>query len=273
MKVWDPLYYDQNCVMQYRTALRMLNSITIDRSESVLDIGSGSGKITYDISCMTEGQVVGIDISEAMVHYAKKHYRAENLSFTHGDVLKINHQNSFDVAISFWTLSWVDNQLLALQNIVSALKPGGRMYLMYPMRHDAYDVAEQMTTSLYWRKYFDDSFLARPFVSETSYREIANAVKDAELAINRLEVPCLFESWSEMQASIRSWMPHLDHLPNDKLKQEFVDEFVQEYANYRRVTTPIMYFNVLEITGSKKLELTKQMEDSIEPVLKMKAKL
>jgi len=273
VKVWDPLYYDQNCVMQYRTALKRLNNIRIDGNESVLDIGSGSGKITYEISCMTEGQVIGVDASEAMVLYANKHYHAENLTFVFNDVLKINYQNTFDVAISFWTLSWVENQLVALQNIVNALKPNGRMYLMYPMRHDAYDVADIMISSPYWRKYFGDSFLPRPFVSETSYKEIASAVIDAELTVNRLEIPCLFESWSEMQESIRSWMPHLDHLPNEKLKQEFVDEFVHEYANHRRVTTPIMYFNVLEITGSKKLELIKQNDELIEPCLKFKAKL
>lgn len=273
VKKWEPFYYDENCILQYRTATAMLQNISLTGKETILDVGSGSGKITYHISQLTfKGKVVGLDISSAMVEFAKTNYKAQNLTFLQKDILEMKYQNCFDMVVSFWTLSWVDNQVLALKNIVASLKPGGKMLLMYPMRHDAYNIADEMIKYPRWKKYFDNVFSPRPFITESEYRGIINSISEASMTVAQKEIPCHFESYIEMQASIRSWMSYLDNLPEEKLKKEFLKEFTEKYINYRKETTPVMYFNILEIRGVK-LELTPKMEGSSESCSRIRAKL
>jgi trans-aconitate methyltransferase len=265
-KKWEPLFYDENCTLQYRTAIALLGKLSFTGYEHVLDIGAGTGKITHYISqIVPNGTIVGLDISAEMIQFAQRRYKAPNLSFVQQDVLEMNYKNCFDVILSFWALSWVADQKLAIKNVVNALKPGGRMFLMYPMRHDAYDVAGKIIAYPKWKKYFEGYPSPRPFVTEAEYRELLHSIGEAKISVTQKELPCEFESYSEMQASIRSWMAYLDRLPDERLKQEFLDEFTQAYVKHRKVNRPIMYFSILEISGFK-FELNKVVKNSVATV-------
>jgi trans-aconitate methyltransferase len=71
MKEWNADYYDKNSIMQYSTAMILINEIQLNGDENVLDIGSGSGKITYEFAKrLPHGHITGIDISKEMVSFA-----------------------------------------------------------------------------------------------------------------------------------------------------------------------------------------------------------
>lgn len=251
MKNWDPAYYDAHCILQYNTAMKMLEEFSFEPNNIVLDIGSGSGKITNQIAQLVpDGHVTGVDISEKMVDFSRGKYQACNLDFTHCDILDMRYENQFDAIVSFWTLSWVENQALAFSNITHALKPDGKFLIMYPMRHDAYDVAEQIIQKSHWQEFFKDGVHLRPFMTEEQYLSACHSECMAMSVANK-EIPCRFSSISEMQASIGSWMSHLDHFPNEALKQSFLDEFTQAYLSHRGLSEPTMFFSVLEVSGKK----------------------
>lgn len=121
---------------------------------------------------------------------------------------------------------------------------------MYPMRHDAYDVAEQIIQKSHWQEFFKGGIHLRPFMTEEQYRSACHS-ECMEISVTNKEIPCHFSSISEMQASIGSWMSHLDHLPNETLKQSFLDEFTQAYLSHRGLSEPTMFFSVLEVSGKK----------------------
>ncbi|MBX7223057.1 MAG: methyltransferase domain-containing protein [Blastocatellia bacterium] len=53
----------------------------------IADMGSGSGKGTFDLACLYQSlQLVGIDINPVSVAYAQDHYQRPNLSFVVGDI-------------------------------------------------------------------------------------------------------------------------------------------------------------------------------------------
>lgn len=145
MKKWEPDNYDKS-VLQFRTAIAMFRGLLpLIGNENILDVGSGTGKVTDYISRQVpNGKVIGLDCSKEMVQYSTKKYNSQNLKFVERNVLDMSYKQCFHLIVSFWTLSWVENQALALIKIVNALKPNGQMFLMYPLRHDAYDVADQM---------------------------------------------------------------------------------------------------------------------------------
>lgn len=251
MKNWDPAYYDTHCILQYNTAIKMLENFAFTKNDTVLDIGSGSGKITHQIAKLVpHGHATGLDISKEMVDFSKNKYQASNLNFIQCDVFDMQFDNQFDVIVSFWTLSWVENQALAFENITNALKPNGKLLIMYPMKHDAYNVADELIKQTQWQKFFSSGIQLRPFMTKEQYISACHS-EQMELSINSKEIPCHFSSIAEMKSSIQSWMRHLDLLPSDDLKKTFLNEFTEAYLKHRRISEPTMFFSVLEISGNK----------------------
>src|SRR5215216_2911311 len=136
-KTWNPKKYDKNCTLQYNTAMAMLDSLGIKEDEKILDIGCGTGKISYQMAnerLSPKGSIFGIDVNELMINYAKSHYRKDNLHFECLDVLNMEYEDYFDRAVSFWTLSWIplNQQLKAFDKIIHSLHEDGQLFLMYP---------------------------------------------------------------------------------------------------------------------------------------------
>ena len=164
---------------------------------------------------------------------------------------KRRRQGLFNVILSFWTLSWVKDQTIAFSNISNALKPDGKLLIMYPLRHDTYDIAEALIKQSQWQGFFKNKFQLRPFMTEEQYMNTCHS-EYMETSVIKKEILCHFSSAAEMHASIRSWMSHLDVLPNEELKQAFLIDFTEAYLKHRGLSEPIMFFSVLEVSGKKK---------------------
>lgn len=83
-----------------------------DGSESLIDIGCGTGDTTANLIAkyMPENcrKIVGIDISESMINFAREHYQTDRINFhqmnIEGDV-QLNE--TFDHAMSFFCFQWI----------------------------------------------------------------------------------------------------------------------------------------------------------------------
>ncbi len=64
----------------------------------IADMGSGSGSGTFDLARLYRDlQLIGVDINPVTVEYSNNHYKAENLSFTVGDIAeKVFENESLD---------------------------------------------------------------------------------------------------------------------------------------------------------------------------------
>ncbi len=98
------------------------------QSLSVLDIGSSTGFIANYLSRFF-GKVLGIDIDEPAVMFARKNFAKENLEFTIGDALHLHYQNDmFDVVICNHVYEHVADAKQLMREIQRVLKPGGVCY-------------------------------------------------------------------------------------------------------------------------------------------------
>jgi SAM-dependent methyltransferase len=98
------------------------------KSFSVLDIGSSTGIIANYLSKYF-GKVVGIDIDEAAIKYARNNFIKENLAFEMGDSINLNFpQKMFDVVICAQVYEHVPDANRLMQEIRRVLKPGGICY-------------------------------------------------------------------------------------------------------------------------------------------------
>lgn len=96
----------------------------ISPSEHILDIGCGNGFLSYDMATNVEGvKVTGVELNEANIKFARKHYQHPNLEFIHGDALQDLLQKRFDVVVLSNVLEHIENRVAFLQKIINQILP------------------------------------------------------------------------------------------------------------------------------------------------------
>lgn len=121
----------------------LIHKVTYDyalqfvRDKIVLDFGCGSGYGSASISDSCK-HIIGIDISEDAIDYAKSNYRNERLTFQL--VEDINEKklpfpdNSFDTVLSFQVVEHVENTDAYFSEIHRVLRPSGHLLIATPNR-------------------------------------------------------------------------------------------------------------------------------------------
>ena len=101
---------------------------------SVLDIASGSGYGSFLLAQQARS-VVGVDISEEAIAYAKQNYQKDNLKYLQGNASKLDFpDNTFDVVVCLETIEHLsqETQKLFIQEIARVLTPNGFLILSTP---------------------------------------------------------------------------------------------------------------------------------------------
>lgn len=166
------LYHRSNQAQKYdaQQALDEFASLIKWRSDgcdSVLDAGCGTGNVTVDLLLpilpANVERIVGVDISEEMIDFARKTYDTyPNLSFevfnldVELEKQPLNGIEPFDHIVSFSCLMWIPNQKICLQNFYKLLKPGGDILLMLLAKHPLYDAYKRQSQDIRWGKYMDN---------------------------------------------------------------------------------------------------------------------
>ncbi len=124
LKVTDETY--QEHMERYKFAAGLVGGMV------VLDAACGAG---YGTRMLSEkaASVIGIDISDEAIQYARQNYSASNLKFEAKDLRQIIFPDaSFDAVVSFETIEHIENPELFLDEIRRVLKPGGLLILSTP---------------------------------------------------------------------------------------------------------------------------------------------
>ena len=103
--------------------------------QSVLDVGCGSGRITFPL--VEHGySVTGVDPSSRMLQLAQEHPLADSVAWVENSITSVQLTSTFDLAIfsynGFCHLTSAELQLQALTSIAGALRPGGGVVLDLP---------------------------------------------------------------------------------------------------------------------------------------------
>jgi ubiquinone/menaquinone biosynthesis C-methylase UbiE len=107
----------------------------IQKSDRVLDCACGAG---YGSKLLKERaeKVVGVDISEDAISFAKHHYQDKNIEFHQTGIEDLAFDdNSFDVCVSIETIEHVTSDVASrfLRQMASWVKPGGVVVMSSPM--------------------------------------------------------------------------------------------------------------------------------------------
>lgn len=119
---WNSLLYDKNHHFVSQYGCELLKYIPQNTQQTILDLGCGTGDLTYELSKLCQ-KVVGIDSSLEMIKRAKEKF--PNIDFRVCEGLSMSFREEFDIVFSNAVFHWINNHNLLLKNIAKALKPKG----------------------------------------------------------------------------------------------------------------------------------------------------
>lgn len=112
---------------------RLLAAADPQPGEVVLDIGCGAGATTFAVARAVApgGHVLGLDISGPLVARARAAIPddiGERVAFALGDAqVQAFQPGRFDLAVSRFGVMFFDDTVAAFRNVLTALRPGGRV--------------------------------------------------------------------------------------------------------------------------------------------------
>ena len=114
---------------------KAINLITLKEKEVLADIGAGSGYYSTRIALkFPKAKVIGVDIQPEMINFLKqraKQLDLVNLSTNLGTIENISlPPESIDAALMVDAYHEFSHPYEMMTSLVSALKPGGRLYLL-----------------------------------------------------------------------------------------------------------------------------------------------
>jgi trans-aconitate methyltransferase len=153
---WNTVLYDQAHDFVARYGEEVLSYLDPKPGERILDLGCGTGDLTYKIFC-SGAVVVGMDSSPEMLSRARSKY--PGLDFLQMDARELYVEIPYDAVFSNAVLHWIPEKELVIRNIYSSLKEGGRMVAEFGGKGCVSSLISALKTSLASKGYKKNSEL------------------------------------------------------------------------------------------------------------------
>ncbi len=135
-------------VQRKRLTKRDLTRTLGGQASSILEIGCGTGaNLQYLLKEQPLWTAKGVDISPGMIEASRSANSNPHLSFDVLDIESETLNESFDAIILLGVFGYFSDTEQALKNIMSMLKPGGRLIFTYGNKHSIFRRVRTMAHS------------------------------------------------------------------------------------------------------------------------------
>jgi trans-aconitate 2-methyltransferase len=134
---WDGASYDRVSGPQLRWGRAVIERLHLTGSETVLDAGCGTGRVTDELLArLPHGRVVALDASPSMLAQAEARLApaaaAGRVSFVQADLLDLEPSSlggaaPLDAVLSTATFHWVTDHDQLFAKLHAVLRPGGQL--------------------------------------------------------------------------------------------------------------------------------------------------
>ncbi|MGH8980539.1 MAG: class I SAM-dependent methyltransferase [Acidimicrobiales bacterium] len=134
-KEWNGAEYDRLSGPQARWGLAVLDRMTLNGDETVLDAGCGSGRVTEALlERLPRGRVVAVDGSTSMLEEAGRRLEAyaARCRFVRADLLELGPEDlgadaPVDAVLSTATFHWVTDHDRLFSALAGVMRPGAQL--------------------------------------------------------------------------------------------------------------------------------------------------
>ncbi len=148
---------------------RYLFAARLCRNKRVLDVGCGTGYGAGDLA-RPAASVIGLDVAEEAVRYARQHYGRPNLAFLQASATALPlRDGTIDLVVAFEIIEHVDDWASLLRESRRVLAPGGQFIVSTPNK-DFYSESRRLSgPNPYHRHEFDFEEFQRELTNHFSH--------------------------------------------------------------------------------------------------------
>lgn len=151
---WQPGQYARFQAQRDQPFIDLAGLVQRDRAMRVLDLGSGTGRLTAWLHTeLRATETLGVDSSEAMLAEASAH-ASGGVRFERSDIEAFadaarSDGRTFDLVFSNAALQWIDDHAALFPRIAALVRPGGQLAVQMPWNddHASHDVARELARS------------------------------------------------------------------------------------------------------------------------------
>lgn len=107
----------------------LLQELTSDPGEHVLEIGCGPGTWTREVAPLVE-RLTAVDISDEMIRQARGYAGAGNVTFVHSDAAQFPLEQTYDAVFSVRVVEYFEDWKSVISRYLDAVAPGGRAVII-----------------------------------------------------------------------------------------------------------------------------------------------
>lgn len=137
-RIWRPLSFFLVSGRTMRTdRSEAVRALRLNRARRILDIACGPGNFTLHLSTHApDAHAVGIDFSIPMLRQARTGNAGPGVSYVRGDARRLPFPDgSFDAICCFGALYLIPDPMVAAQEMLRVLAPGGRIAISTSYRY------------------------------------------------------------------------------------------------------------------------------------------
>lgn len=223
---WDGSTYDRISAPLERNGLAVLDRLPLSGSETVLDAGCGSGRVTETlVQRLPDGHVIGVDGSQGMIEAARARL-GQSAELIVADLADLDlGGRTVDAVFSNAVFHWLKDHETLFARLRAVLRPGGRLVAQCGGEGNTAELVEA-TLEVGSREPFGAYLsgwspwhFAGP--QETAQRLRAAGFTDVETSLVPRPVP--YEDDVREWLKVNALSAHLPRLP-EQLRERYVDE-------------------------------------------------
>ena len=224
--------------------LRILDQVTLPEDSRLLDLGCGTGNITYRLAerIGSKGHVVGVDPDRERIAIAQQNNSQSNSTFVVGDG-ETFPENQYDVVFCNYAMGSIENKRAVFERVAANLRPGGQFIIVAILSHPpvAFDLSRLMGAKR--EKAINDMWFHVP---ATVYDDLATET-GFSVKLREEDVACY--RYPTVESLMSGWFA-ITHGRFDpvNVSQSALEEFKKKYGDQEIVVKlPIVRFILTKI--------------------------